>query len=215
MEHLHLVPLSVDSFKLYGDVVEYNSKESNKANQGTASRVDFLTQLQNLRKDANPNLCLFRSSPIKLPLEINLLERHQFSSQMFIPMTNSIASYIVIVALDKGNQPDLTTLRAFKATSLQAFNYHANVWHHPMLSLESVIDFVCLVWEKREKCTKNTDDCEEFYFQRKMTITSKPKLELFKTYPNLAANSSGAKILFATGKYLFSLKMIFSRLQKI
>jgi ureidoglycolate lyase len=214
MQDLHVVPLCVESFKPYGDVIQYNSKDANKANQGSASRVDFLTQLQNLRPDANANLCLFRSSPITLPLEIKLLERHQYSSQMFIPMTKSIASYIVIVALDKGNEPDLTTLRAFKGNSLQAFNYHANVWHHPMLSLDSVIDFVCLVWEKREKSTKVTDDCEEFHFERKIMITSKPTLEVFKTYPNLAANSSGGKILFATGLYLFSLKMIFSLSQR-
>ena len=42
------------------------------------------------------NVCVFRSTPRTLPFEINKLERHEFSTQMFIPMNGK--RYLVIVA---------------------------------------------------------------------------------------------------------------------
>jgi ureidoglycolate lyase len=68
---------------------------------------------------------------------------------MFIPMTTKEASYLVIVALNDPttNTPDLSTLKVFKGSSVQGFNYKPNIWHHPMVGLDNQIDFVCFVHE--------------------------------------------------------------------
>ena len=41
----------------------------------------------------------------------------------------------------------MSTLRVFLARENQAITYNPGVWHHPMIALDRVTDFVCLVWE--------------------------------------------------------------------
>ncbi|KAL5036719.1 hypothetical protein RTP6_004249 [Batrachochytrium dendrobatidis] len=123
-----------------------------------------------------------------------LLERHKYSTQMFIPMVqptkemfltmNAIPSYYVIVALNDPitDKPDWSTLCAFQATTVQAFNYNAGVWHHPMVGLGSTIDFVCLVWERREFQTEQDEDTEEVHLAANEYILLQPyspKMEHF------------------------------------
>ncbi|KAI9358939.1 ureidoglycolate hydrolase-domain-containing protein [Zopfochytrium polystomum] len=151
---------------------------------------------------AVPNVCVFRSVPVKsLPFPLRLLERHRYSTQMFVPMTNPPATattsrhssaspscssssststsptapstsaknayhYLVVVALSdpRTGKPDLATLKAFRASSTQAFAYAVGTWHHPMISLDaSVTDFVCIVYE-RGPFREGDEDCEEVFY---------------------------------------------------
>ena len=93
-------------------------------------------------------------------------------------MTDSNASYLVIVALNDPtkDKPDLGTLKVFRATSKQAFNYHPNVWHHPMVGLESFIDFVCIVYERREHQTQDEDTEEVFFSEKPILAAQSSKL---------------------------------------
>jgi ureidoglycolate hydrolase len=175
-------PLTPEEFARYGDVIAVpKTLAGDLANQGTAKRFNFLSKLVNLRSRNDPNansgfqgpdallnICIFRTQPATIPFSVKLLERHQYSTQMFIPMTNSPASYLVIVALNDPihDRPDFSTLRAFWAQSTQAFNYHPNVWHHPMVGLQSQIDFVCFVFERRENQTNKNEDTEEVFFPK-------------------------------------------------
>ena len=45
------------------------------------------------------------------------------------------------------DRPNMPTLRVFLARENQAITYNPGVWHHPMIALDRVTDFVCLVWE--------------------------------------------------------------------
>ena len=192
--------LSQESFCAFGQVIDAPAPSSSSrvkggggmaANQGSATRFNYLARLQNLRSAnardgwgitdslktpaAQLNICLFRSKPREMPFSVTLLERHQFSSQMFIPMTsNDKAAYLVVVALNDPveDKPDMSTFRVFYGTSLQAFNYNAGVWHHPMIALYSQVDFVCLVFERNKEQVVDTEDCEEVFFPRNpITLT--------------------------------------------
>jgi ureidoglycolate lyase len=149
-------PLDPKVYAPYGDVIASTREDvvSKPANQGTAKRYDRLAKLRNLREGAEPNLCVFRSTPHKTSrFEVRLLERHARSSQVFIPMACA-KRYLVVVCLgDK--EPDLKTLRAFIAGKDQGVTYHPDVWHHPLIALDQITDFACLVWEDGSK-----DDCE-------------------------------------------------------
>lgn len=68
------------------------------ANMGTALRFNRLLDYKNLRSHAKMNVCVFRSTPIKMPFDIKLLERHQFSTQVFIPMSVK-EKYLVLFLL--------------------------------------------------------------------------------------------------------------------
>src|SRR4030095_12176400 len=108
------VPLSPELYAVYGDVVAARGdREFVPANQGTAQRWNFLSEVSNLRPQvARLNLCVFSCSPLaKLPLEIKFLEKHHYSTQVFLPMSKN-SQYLAIVCLG-GDAPDLSTLAAF------------------------------------------------------------------------------------------------------
>ncbi len=73
--------------------------------------------------------------------EVNLLERHKYTTQAFVPMrgggdgednlTDSGDKYLVIVAHNVGDdndRPDLNSLRAFIAHGGQTVMYNTAVW---------------------------------------------------------------------------------------
>jgi ureidoglycolate lyase len=149
-------PLDAKAYRPYGDVIASSRDDvaPKPANQGTARRYDRLARLQNLRQGAEANLCVFRSTPHQSSrFEVRLLERHPRSTQVFIPMACA-KRYLVVVCLGE-KEPDLKTLRAFIAGKDQGVTYHPGVWHHPLIALDQVTDFACLVWEDGSK-----DDCD-------------------------------------------------------
>jgi ureidoglycolate lyase len=156
MQTIQAQLLTAETYRNYGDVIAARSDiKPVLVNRGTAQRFNFLGQLQNLRGEkANANLCLFRCSPVKeSPFQIKLLEHHPFSTQTFIPMIGS-KRYLVVVCLGS-TEPELNTLQAFLASDSQGITYHPGVWHHPLLALDEVTDFACVVWENGtpEDCT--------------------------------------------------------------
>jgi ureidoglycolate lyase len=143
-------PLTASVYAPYGHVVMASPRgEPGRAvNQGTAQRFDHLAPVENLRPEsAALNVCVFRCAPRSVwPLEIELLEKHPASTQVFLPM--NAGRYLVIVALGGGgsrkhgvpthaDHPDLSTLAAFIATGTQGVSYHPGVWHHPIIALDA------------------------------------------------------------------------------
>lgn len=148
-------PLAPASYAPYGRVVMAApaGEGGRPANQGTARRFDRLAALENERSSATSNVCVFRCSPcLTWPLEVALLEKHPRSTQLFVPM--NARRYLVIVALG-ADAPDLATLAAFVAGPAQGITYHPGVWHHPMIALDSEIDFACVLHEDGGE-----EDCE-------------------------------------------------------
>ncbi|KAG8986046.1 Allantoicase, partial [Tulasnella sp. 427] len=152
------------------------------ANQGTAHKFHRLAPTTSFypegsRSTAISAISVFRSTPVGAKpgedWEVKLLERHAYTSQAFIPMgtgridhlglddglRNAGRAYLVVVALNGGDDsPDLSTLRAFVATTAQGISYSPGVWHHPMISLETPIDFACVETQIGEP--NNKMDCE-------------------------------------------------------
>lgn len=144
------VPLSAEAYRPYGDVVSARSDVAPRsANLGTARRFNWLAALENRRPKAKPNLCVFESKPMvrrgQSRFEARILEKHPESTQVFVPMGGS-TGYLVLVCLG-GDEPDLSTFRAFLASSRQGVTYRPGVWHHPLIALDRAREFACLVWE--------------------------------------------------------------------
>lgn len=145
------VALTAEAYRAYGDVVAARPDVAKRsANMGSATRFDRLAELENRRPvEAKPNVCVFRCRPqvqgAQSTFEARILEKHPHSTQLFVPMGGS-AGYLVLVCLG-GDKPDLTTFRAFLATSAQGITYRPGVWHHPLIAVGGVRDFACLVWE--------------------------------------------------------------------
>ena len=148
-------PLTREAFAPFGDVISVESAEAKAANQGSAIRSDFTTPLHNARPNAKPNVAVFRSKPRTLPFQIVMLERHTQSSQMFSPM--SVARYVVVVAPSTATGECIQDqVQAFLANPLQAINYRAGTWHHPLLVLDREAQFLMVAFEDG-----SAHDCEE------------------------------------------------------
>lgn len=153
-------PLTIAEYAPYGEVIVAGRADAptRPANQGTARRTDHLAPVVNLRGEGAPlNVCVFRCAPRRdFPLALALLERHPFSTQVFLPM--NARRYLVVVA--RGDQaPDPGTLAAFVARGDQGISYRPGVWHHPIVALDAETDFVCLVHEDG-----SPGDCQEVRF---------------------------------------------------
>lgn len=145
-------PLTAEKYAMYGDVIEARQDVSvTGANQGTAEKFHHVAQVTNdFPQGGKSNLCVYHCRPAKeLPFTVKLLERHPYSNQIFVPMSDGKSrGYLVVVALNgKDDKPDMSTLKAYIASSTQGINYRAGVWHHPMIALENETDFACLVHE--------------------------------------------------------------------
>ena len=140
-------PLTGAAYRPYGAVVAaFAGDKPKKANMGTAKRWDWLAPLENKRKSSKANLSVFRCKPFKGRIfPVKLLERHEFSTQVFIPL--SPGAKCLIVVAKGGKKPDLSTLKAFVLRSGQGIAYKPGTWHHPMVALGKPVTLACLVHE--------------------------------------------------------------------
>jgi ureidoglycolate lyase len=130
-------PLTAEAFKPFGAVLE---------GPHTAGRVSMTETLANGRPHAPVSLSVATVEPKKdLPLEVKVLERHEHSSQTFIPL--SVSRYLVLATRDApGGGPDLLSLRAFIARAGQGVTYAMGTWHHPVTVLDTPASFAVLMW---------------------------------------------------------------------
>lgn len=135
--HLIAEPLGAEAFAPFGDVLEAPAEPG---------RIYFDTGLGNGRPRARPSLSISNVAPLHaLPLEAVHMERHEFSSQSFVPV--DAGRWFVIVAPQRADgRPDAGQARAFLAGLGQGVTYHANVWHHPMTVLDRPARFAVFMW---------------------------------------------------------------------
>jgi ureidoglycolate lyase len=130
-------PLTSAAFLPYGEVIECPA---------IPGRTYFEDALASLRPKARPSISLtVKDKVAELPLRSTTMERHEFSSQSFIPQ--EAGRWLVIVAphaADGG--PDMARARAFLAGPMQGVTFGANVWHHPFTIIDGPARFVIVMW---------------------------------------------------------------------
>ncbi len=135
--HIIAEPLTGKAFAPYGDVLEAPAE---------FGRAYFDEGLSTSRAAAWPSLSVSLVRPLaKLPLEAKVLERHEFSSQSFLPL--EVSRWLVVVAphgADGG--PDPSRAVAFLVGPGQGVTYHANTWHHPLTILDRPGRFAVVMW---------------------------------------------------------------------
>jgi ureidoglycolate lyase len=137
---LRLEPLTAEAFAPFGDVVEPPEP---------GGRVGLSETLTATDGAGTPRLSFNHAAPWALPLEATEMERHNRSSQCFVPL--DVARWVVMVAPDAGGVPDPARLRAFLVRGDQAVNYHLGTWHHPLRVLDRPGRFAVLMWTTGRK----------------------------------------------------------------
>lgn len=137
---IKIEPLTKSAFSPFGDVIETEGAELRLINNGSTQRFHDLMNIDVLSEGGKPIVSIFRGQPFALPVSIMMVERHPLGSQAFIPMGRF--PFLVVVAADENGAPEAP--RAFLAKDGQGVNYARNTWHHPLLSLENICDFVVI-----------------------------------------------------------------------
>jgi ureidoglycolate lyase len=138
MRTLTVKPLTAAEFAPFGELIAAESAAARYAiNEGSSIRFHDLARIDTDSAGGRPVLSLFRAQPRALPFAVRMLERHPLGSQAFIPLDPG-SRYLVVVAAD-----DLIP-QAFLASHSQGINLHSGVWHHPLLALDRVSDFLVI-----------------------------------------------------------------------
>lgn len=135
---LDVQPLTKAAFAPFGDVIEVAGAELRLINGGTTERYHDLAKVDVAGDQARVLINIFRGQAFAPPIDIHMLERHPLGSQAFYPLQNR--PFLVVVGEDTGGKPAHPI--AFLAQGNQGVNYHRNVWHHPLISLEQSSDFM-------------------------------------------------------------------------
>ncbi|HLS41972.1 MAG TPA: ureidoglycolate lyase [Paenalcaligenes sp.] len=138
---LKLETLTREAFAPFGDVIEASDDVHHfTINDGNTERYHDLAKID-AGADGEVIVSIFRGLPRTLPFTVTMMERHPKGSQAFIPTSGH--PYLVVVA-PAGDAPSASDLRLFLARGDQGVNYATGVWHHPLLGLEQVADFIVI-----------------------------------------------------------------------
>ncbi len=138
--NLRIEPLTAKAFRPFGDVIEANQQAFHfPINNGRTERYHDLARVDVATGGGHAIVNIFRGQPCLLPMRLLLLERHPLGSQAFMPL--SPQPFLVVVA-QAAPEPDLVRMRCFQAAPGQGVNYALGTWHHPLLALHAVSDFL-------------------------------------------------------------------------
>lgn len=130
-------PLTRDAFAPFGDVIDVPDDPG---------RIYYDGALGNLRPEARASLSLsLKAETADRPLRSDYLERHEFSSQTFVPL--DVGRWLIVVAPHAtGGGPDLSGMKAFLATGRQGVTYRPDTWHHGLTVLDRPGRFAVFMW---------------------------------------------------------------------
>lgn len=158
-------PLAAEAFAPFGIVVAFDAGNARLVNGGTASRSDSAAAID-CAAGATPVLAIYRADGQSLPLGLDLVERHPFSTQTFVSL--DVARFLVVVV---PSGPDGLPLaggaRAFIGTAGTGVSYHRDQWHTPILALDAGGDFLMLMGQQGLPA-----DCIEHRLPHPFTILS-------------------------------------------
>jgi ureidoglycolate lyase len=135
-------PLTKAAFAPFGEVIDVPQQ---------VGRTYYEDALGNLRPEAKPSLSMsFRPPTPDRPLRSELMERHEFSSQTFVPV--DVARWLIVVAphAAKGG-PDMAGAKAFIASGQQGVTYRPDTWHHGLTTLDRPGRFAVFMWRAGTK----------------------------------------------------------------
>lgn len=132
------LPLTKEAFAPFGDVIDVPKE---------AGRTYYEDALGNLRPNAKASLSMtFRLPTPDRPLKSETMERHEFSSQSFVPV--DVGRWLIVVAPHAAQGgPDTKKALAFIADGSVGVTYKANTWHHGLTTLDKPGSFAVFMWK--------------------------------------------------------------------
>jgi ureidoglycolate lyase len=145
MIKVKLSELTRENFAPFGEVLSLDGADHFPINQGSTERYHALSSVDVNDQDGKPIISLFRGQAFSFPFQLRVMERHPLGSQSFIPLTKDATNqYLVVVALAicETEEEIIKNLRAFIVKGFTGVTYAKGVWHHPLISLDQMQDFI-------------------------------------------------------------------------
>lgn len=162
---LEIKPLTHAAFAPFGDVVEYEGRDFFHINDKMVERYHDLAKVDTQEAGGRTLVSWLLAKPNSFPSKVRFVERHQLSSQAFIPLGDN--PFVVVVA-PRGDTVKVGDLCAFITNGRQGVNYHRGVWHHILLVPKQAMQFIVVDRGGPEK------NCDEFWFREE----EQPELKL-------------------------------------
>ena len=156
MNNLILTPeiLTAENFSQFGQVISLEQKDFLTINNGYAKKYPDLATIDTKEHGGTTTVHIYVAKKRQFPLQINMLEKHPFFSQTFIPKDNQPFLVVVAPASDELNIEDI---RAFISNGEQGVNYSRGVWHFPLISVKDGAQFIVI----DRKHVIDSDDIEQ------------------------------------------------------
>ena len=138
MKTILIQPMKRNDFAPFGDVIETEAAESFLINSGKCRRYHDLAKVETEGSGARTLINIFRGQPYELPLTLTMVERHPLGSQAFMPLSDQ--PFLVITAEDEDGTP--VRPKGFMTKPGQGVNFHRNIWHGVLTSLDQTSDFL-------------------------------------------------------------------------
>lgn len=135
------IPLTSEVFSSFGDVIDTEGDSFITINNGYARKYTDLANIDTQEADGVTAMHIFVARKRQFPLNINMLEKHPFFSQAFIPRGKQ--PFVVVVA-PAGDEPKTEKIQAFITNGDQGINYARGVWHFPLISLANNNQFITI-----------------------------------------------------------------------
>ena len=130
----HIKNINNKNFKKFGDLISIKEKNYEEINKNTTNSFFDLANIQIEGDDKRVRLNIFEAKKRIFPLQINMLENHPYSSQVFLPFLKT--TFLVIVA-PIATRPNLDEIEIFKVSDGDGINFNPKVWHFPLISLDN------------------------------------------------------------------------------
>lgn len=157
-------PLIASDFSEFGNVIQTDGAHHFSMNAGKLERYYDLAEIEiGAQSGGRPVISIAECKQITdFPYQIKFLERHPHGSQAFFPLCSQ-AMMIVVAPIGESVSPK--DIRAYYTNGQQGVNYHAGVWHAPVMGLTPDDKFIVI-----DRGGSN-DNCDEFYFNESDQIT--------------------------------------------
>ena len=156
MNNITLTPqsLTAENFSQFGQVISCEQKDYLTINNGYAKKYPDQASIDTQEDGGTTAVHIYIAKKRQFPLQINMLEKHPFFSQTFIPKDNQPFLVVVAPASDK---PNIKDIRAFISNGEQGVNYSRGVWHFPLISIKDDAQFIVI----DRKHDIDSDDIEQ------------------------------------------------------
>ena len=182
--------LTKEAFSPFGRVFSAPNHQNQGivVNQGRGRRYPLIPSFFTADADSRyPAPSLFRIQPSVSSFPLEIMEKHPFSAQLFIPI--EVSRYLVVVA-GGTSSPDLSTLKAFIAPGNQGISYHQGIWHAPLIALDRDSLFFSMLYETGdENDTKEVTICTHHIYFETLPSPMNPHSSRSQTlFPSILGN---------------------------